>query len=198
MVLRDAGDHLLDQHGLAHAGAAEQADLAAEDVRREQVDDLDAGLEHLGLRLELVEGGRLAVDAPPLVDLVVLAVLEVEDVTGRVEDVALGDVTHGDRDRTAGVGDRRAADHAVGRPHRDRAHDAVADVLGDLERDLVGLTTELHRDLERVVDLRHRVRGELDVDDGADDPGDPAAVRRALLGGVLLVDRGGHVVSRQS
>ena len=29
VVLGDAGDHLLDQHGLADAGAAEQADLAA-------------------------------------------------------------------------------------------------------------------------------------------------------------------------
>ncbi len=66
VVLRDAGDHLLDEHGLAHARAAEQADLAALDVRREQVDDLDAGLEHLGLRLELVERRRLAVDAPAL------------------------------------------------------------------------------------------------------------------------------------
>src|SRR3712207_8381764 len=43
VVLRDARDHLLDQHGLADAGAAEQADLPAQDVRCEQVDDLDAG-----------------------------------------------------------------------------------------------------------------------------------------------------------
>ena len=47
VVLGDAGDHLLDQHGLADAGTTEQADLAALDVRRQQVDDLDAGLEHL-------------------------------------------------------------------------------------------------------------------------------------------------------
>ena len=64
VVAGDAVDHLLDQHRLADAGTAEQADLAALDVRREQVDDLDAGLEHLGLGLELVEGRRLAVDAP--------------------------------------------------------------------------------------------------------------------------------------
>ena len=55
VVARDPGDHLLDEHGLADARPAEQADLAALDVRREQVDDLDAGLEHLGLGLELVE-----------------------------------------------------------------------------------------------------------------------------------------------
>jgi len=35
--------------GLAHAGAAEQPDLAALQVRLEQVDDLDARFEHAGL-----------------------------------------------------------------------------------------------------------------------------------------------------
>ena len=67
VVLGDAADHLGDEHGLAHAGAAEQADLAALQVGREQVDDLDAGLEHL------LAGGssvskrrRVAVDVPAL------------------------------------------------------------------------------------------------------------------------------------
>ena len=55
VLLGDAVDHLLDEHGLADAGAAEQADLPALHVRLEQVDDLDAGLEHLPLRLEGVE-----------------------------------------------------------------------------------------------------------------------------------------------
>ena len=44
--LRDVVDQLHDQHGLADAGAAEQADLAALGVRREQVHDLDAGDEN--------------------------------------------------------------------------------------------------------------------------------------------------------
>ena len=64
----DPVDHLLDEHRLAHAGAAEQADLAALHVRLEQVDDLDAGLEHQRLRLELVERRRVAVDVPPVGD----------------------------------------------------------------------------------------------------------------------------------
>ena len=57
-VLRgDVVDQLLDQHRLAHAGAAEEADLAALHVRREQVDDLDAGLEDLGRRRERSKAG---------------------------------------------------------------------------------------------------------------------------------------------
>ena len=49
-------------HRLAGAGAAEEADLTTTRQRRDQVDDLDAGLEDLHLRLLLVEGRRLAVD----------------------------------------------------------------------------------------------------------------------------------------
>jgi hypothetical protein len=59
----DVADELLNQHRLAHAGAAEEADLAALLVGGEQVDDLDAGDEHFGvLRVLLVEGGGGAVD----------------------------------------------------------------------------------------------------------------------------------------
>ena len=117
-VLGDPGDHLLDEHRLADAGTAEQADLAALHVRGEQVDDLDAGLQHLGLGLELVEGRGLAVDPPALGDLELLAA----SVTSRhvaecVEHVALGDVADRHRDRAAGVAHRGAADQAVGRLH---------------------------------------------------------------------------------
>ena len=64
---RLAADHLLDDDGLAHAGAAEHPDLAALDVGLQQVDDLDAGLEHLRLRLQLVERRRRPVDRPVVV-----------------------------------------------------------------------------------------------------------------------------------
>ena len=50
VLARDVVDQLLDQDRLADAGAAEEADLAAPDVRRDQVDDLDPGLEDLDLR----------------------------------------------------------------------------------------------------------------------------------------------------
>ena len=58
----DVVDQLLDEHRLADAGAAEEADLAAADEGRDQVDDLDARLEDLHLRREVLERRRVAVD----------------------------------------------------------------------------------------------------------------------------------------
>src|SRR3712207_1979452 len=131
VVLRDALDHLLDEDGLADARAAEQADLAALHVRGEEVDDLDAGLEQLGLALQLVERGGVAVDRPALADLDLLAVGEVEDVARDVEHLALGDVADRDRDGPAGVAHLLAADETVRRLEGDRADEVVAQVLGD-------------------------------------------------------------------
>jgi hypothetical protein len=51
----DPVDHLLDQHRLAHAGTAEQADLAALEIGADQVEHLDPGLEDLLLRLDVLE-----------------------------------------------------------------------------------------------------------------------------------------------
>ena len=62
MALGDVVDQFLDQHGLAHASTAEQADLAAPCVRREQVDDLDAGDENIRFGRLVDEGRRLCVD----------------------------------------------------------------------------------------------------------------------------------------
>ena len=54
----DVVDELHDDDGLADAGAAEEPDLAALQVRLEQVDDLDAGLEHLQLGRLVLERRR--------------------------------------------------------------------------------------------------------------------------------------------
>ena len=51
-------DEFLNDDGLADAGAAEQSDLAAAEIRLEQIDHLDAGLEHLQFGGLLLEGRR--------------------------------------------------------------------------------------------------------------------------------------------
>ena len=195
VVAGDAGDHLLDQHGLADTGTTEQADLAAEHVGRQQVDDLDAGLEHLGLGLELVERGGLAVDATTLLDLPHLTLLEVHDVAGGVEHLAERLVADGDRDGPAGVGDRRAADDAVGRAQADRADQAVTDVERDLEGQRLVDTVDRGVDLERVVHLRDRVARELDVEHRADDASDPAVARLSRRRSSWLRSLGGRHLS---
>ena len=52
----------VDEHRLADARAAEEADLAALEVGLEQVDDFDAGEEHLLRGGEVFKLRRLAVD----------------------------------------------------------------------------------------------------------------------------------------
>ena len=118
--LRDVVDQLHDQHGLADAGAAEQADLAALGVRGEQVDDLDAGDENLrfgrlvgvGRRLLMDGAARLGRHRAGLVD----------RLADDVDDAAEASVADRHRDRLAGVGDLLAAHEAFGGVHRDGAH----------------------------------------------------------------------------
>ena len=127
VLLADRADQLLDQHGLADAGAAEEPDLAALGVGREQVDDLDPGLEDLLGRSEVGGFGRRAVDRPALLGLDRLA--EVDRLAEQVEDAAQGGVADRNRDRAAGVDHLVAALQAVGGVHRDGADPVVAEVL---------------------------------------------------------------------
>ena len=130
VLLGEVVDQLLDEHRLADAGAAEQADLAALRVGREQVDDLDAGLEHLGRRRQVLDGRRRAVDRPALLDHDLLAL--VDRLAEQVEDAPERHVADRHRDRAAGVDDLHAAREAVGGVHRHRAHAVVAEMLLDL------------------------------------------------------------------
>ena len=68
--LGDVVDQFLHGHGLAHAGAAEQADLAALGIGAEQVDDLDAGDQDFGRAGLFGKGGGFAVDRGDVVWLI--------------------------------------------------------------------------------------------------------------------------------
>ena len=131
MLLGEVVDELLDQDGLAHAGAAEQADLAALGIGGEQVDDLDAGLEHFGRRRQVLDLRRR------LVDLTAGRVLgqvlaEVDRFAEQVEDAPERGLADGHRDRAAGVDRLGPTRQAVGGVHRDRPDAVVAEVLLDL------------------------------------------------------------------
>ena len=197
MLGGDVADQLLDEDGLAHAGAAEQADLAALHVRREEIDDLDAGLEDLDARNQVLEVRRVAVDRPALAALDVLA-LAVDHGAEDVEDPAQRRVAHRDRDRRARVHDVDAAGEPVGRVHGDGAHAVVAEMLLDLGDQLERISAVLRRNLhlERAVD-RGQLTGEDGVDDDASDLDDLADIRvlRTHSGSWLGV--GGECIQRE-
>lgn len=131
VLLGEVVDELLNQNGLADAGAAEQARLAATDVGLEQVNSFDAGLEDLGLGGELVETGRCMVDGVELLHL--RHGLAVDRLTHDVPNAAERLGANGHLHGLTGIGGDEAALQAVGRGHGDRADDAARKLALDLE-----------------------------------------------------------------
>ena len=169
MRLGDVVDQLHDHHGLADAGAAEQADLAALGVGRQQVDDLDAGGQDLGLRRLIDELRRVAMDRQG--QLVADRAALVDRLADHVQDAAerLGTDRHGDR--AAGVDCLLAAHQPVGGVHGDGADLGFAEMLRDLEHDQPAVGVHM----ERVQNVR-QIGIEAHVDDRARDLGDRADV----------------------
>ena len=173
MALGDVVDQLLDQHGLADAGAAEQADLAALGIRREQVDHLDAGDQDRGLgrlvdeerRLGMDRGGVGVADRAALVD----------RLADHVHDPAERHRADRHADLRAGVGHLLAAGQALGGVHGDGAHGRFAEMLGDLEDEAVAAVRRLERRQDR-----RQLAVEGDVDDGADHLADAADILLAV------------------
>ncbi len=173
MEAGEAGDQLLDDDRLADACTAKEAGLAAAHQRAEQVDDLDAGLEQLGLRGELVELRRLVVDRPPLGG--GRRPEAVDGLADQVEHPSQGLDADGHRDRRTRVEDVDAALQTVRRAQSDGAHAAAAEMLGDLAPQGLDAGLAEHRmrhfDAQGVVDAWELILGEMGVQCGADDLG---------------------------
>ncbi len=131
MSLGDIVDELHDKHGLAHAGAAEEADLTAFAVGLEKVDDLDAGVENLGSDRQVVELGRGLMDRAQI--LAVEGRKTVDGVAHDIEQASFDLIARRDSDRMAYVDNRKAALEAVGALHSNAANGVFADMLLDLE-----------------------------------------------------------------
>ena len=162
MGLGDVVDQFHDENGLADAGAAEQADLAALGVRREQVDDLDAGDEDLRFGRLLDIGGRILVDGALRLGRERAGF--VDRLADDIHDAAERLVADRHHDRCAGVDDDLAANQTFGGVHGDGAHGVFAEMLRDFENQAVADIDGLQR-----VQDRRQVLVELHVDDGADD-----------------------------
>ena len=124
-------DELLDQHGLAHAGAAEQADLAPLGIGLQQVDDLDARLQNLHSGALLLKGGGGAIDAAAG-HVVGHGGAAVDRLAQHVEHTAQGGRAHGDLDRVAGGLYLHPPGQALAAGKHHAADGAVPHVLGHL------------------------------------------------------------------
>ena len=122
VALGDVVDQFLNQHGLADAGAAEQADLAALGVRRQQIDDLNASDQNaqFGRLIDEFRGLGMNRGGVGLIDRAAL----VDRLTDDVHDAAQRGRADRNADLAAGVGHFLAAHHAVGGVHGDAAHGA--------------------------------------------------------------------------
>src|ERR1700730_3293023 len=165
----DVVNQLHDQNGLADAGAAEQADLAAFQIRLDKIDDFDAGFKHfqgggliLQLRSRAVNGIVLVTDdGPELID----------GLAENIHHAAECRATDGHFNAFAGVESLHTADHALGGFHRHGAYAALAEVLlnfdGDVER--LGNVEAFARDAHGVVDGRKMSGFKLNVENRSDD-----------------------------
>ena len=158
-----------DEHGLADARATEQTDLAALEVRLDQVDDLDSGLEHF-------EGGRLLVQ---IRSRAVNRIVLVADDRSKLIDRLAQNVHHAaqrgpaDRngDASAGVKRLHAANHSFGGLHGDGADAAFAEMLlhFDDHVERLGNVVAFAGDANGVVDGRQVAGLKLNVEHRSDD-----------------------------
>mmetsp|Transcript_93254 Transcript_93254/g.182801 ORF Transcript_93254/g.182801 Transcript_93254/m.182801 type:complete len:227 (+) Transcript_93254:1135-1815(+) len=162
MLQRDVVDQLHDDHGLAHAGTAEQADLAPLGIRCQQIDNLDSGEQLLRRGVHLRERRRRPVDR--IVFLRVDRAQLVNRLADDVDDAAQRLLADRHFDRSAGVLDLLPAREAVRAVHGDGAHHVLAQMLRHLKHQAV--LEALH--LQRVQNGRQGAF-ELHVHHGADD-----------------------------
>ena len=183
VVLSNTLNHFLNQNGLAHTCATEEANLATLNIWGEQIDDLDTRFEHLRTGLKLVECRRLAMNGPAFGDFQMFTGLKVQDLTGHVEDVTLRDIPNRNRNRSTGIGDNRAANHTISRFERNRTNEVVTEVLSNLKSDRLkrvfafALPGKIHVNVQCVVQGRNCVRGELNIDNRSDNTCDPSLSR---------------------
>ena len=184
MLVGDVADQLHDEHGLADTCAAEQTDLAALGIGREQVNDLDAGLEQFGRGGDVREGRGLAVDGQIFrgVD----GAFAVDRLADDVEHAAERRLADGHFHARAGVHGDAAALQPVGGKERDAANRIVAELLHRLHDDAA--LAGVH--LNGVVDLRQLSGRELHVHHRADDPFDDTVFHTFSLRGTRRCRRG--------
>ena len=135
MLGSDVMDKLHDQHGLAYAGTAKQADFTAAGIRCDKVNDLDARFEYLGAGFLIFKFRSRTMDRPILCGIDRSRVL-IHGLAQYVEDTAQSTFTNGNADGRAGIFGFHPAGETIGRAHSDAAGHAVAEVLHDFNHEV--------------------------------------------------------------
>ena len=125
----DVVDQLHQNNRLAHAGAAEQADLAAASIGSEQIDDFDAGFERLNFGFLIDEFRRRAMNRIALLG--VDRAHFVDRLTNDVEHASQRFFTHGHGNAGASVHDVHAPHQPFSSVHGNAAYGVFTQVLCD-------------------------------------------------------------------
>ena len=182
-----SGNHFLDEHGLSNTGTTEETNLSTLHIRSEQVNDLDARLEHGGAWLELVEVWSRTVNVPTLFN--ALNNRHVEWLAEHVEHVTKHCVADRHRDATTGVANGSSAEESIGWLHADATNASLANLLGDFCGDGYLLAIKLDVHLNRAIDFWQCVWWKLGVNHRSGDCDDSA-----LLEGGCVVCGHGHLL----
>ena len=165
MFLGDVANQFLDEHRLADARAAEQADFTPLGERGQKIDGLQSGLELFRGRHLLLERRREAVNRQP--HLGVHRTFAIDHVAQQVEDAPQRRRANGDGDRPAGVDSFHPAHEALRLAHRHGANGVVTKMAGDLAGEVNAVFFVINGD--RVVNRRQMFREKLDVHHRSDD-----------------------------
>ena len=154
LLLGNVVDQFLNQHRLAHAGAAEQTDFTTFTIRFEQVNHLDARVEHLLHRRQVLELRRLAVDRVSA--LAVQFLHAVDGVAHHVHQAAFDLVAHRHGNRATQRAHFHAPLQAIRTIHGHGTHRVLADVLLHLHNQSLPVGS---LDFQRIMNARQHQFG---------------------------------------
>ena len=157
-MLDGVADQFDHEHRLAHPGPAEEANLAPPTVGGEQVNDLEAGGQHLGGGFLLPQ--RRGIHVNGLTRRAAQRQPAVYRLAQHVEDAAQGGPAHRHHDRLTGVLHRQSPTQPRSRSHSHTAHRGGVNVLLHLDHQgwaFVAL------DEQRMADARQVAHGELHI-----------------------------------
>ena len=174
MLVGHVAYKLLDEHRFSHAGAAEQADLAALGIWGQQVHHLDARFQDLRGGHHIGKARRTPVDGHPLR---FHGAFAVDGIAHHVEHAAQGGLAHGHGHGRAGIHGCAAPGDAVGGEQRHAAHGVRAQLLHGLHNHLAVLQLNFNC----VVNVRQMSGRKLHIHHRAGDPSDNTVFHSSLL-----------------